>query len=118
MAQGHPPRQSRTKQFAVPRRSFLGQAVDAIRRAGGLTFSGTDGQGERAVTAGESFDVVVVGSGAAGAMAALRAAELGLKVLILAKAQKFGGTSATSGGVLWIPNHQLDGDKGDRKSVV
>jgi 3-oxosteroid 1-dehydrogenase len=58
----------------------------------------------------ETFDVVVVGSGAAGAVAALRAAHLGLKVLIVEKAQKFGGTSATSGGVLWIPNHRLDGE--------
>lgn len=63
----------------------------------------------------ESFDVVVVGSGAAGAMAALRSADLGLKVLIIEKAQKFGGTSATSGGVMWIPNHQLEGDKGDSR---
>jgi succinate dehydrogenase/fumarate reductase flavoprotein subunit len=46
----------------------------------------------------ESFDVGVVGSGAAGAMAALRSADRGLSVLILEKAQKFGGTSATSGG--------------------
>jgi 3-oxosteroid 1-dehydrogenase len=57
----------------------------------------------------ETFDVVVVGSGAAGAMAALRAADQGLKALIIEKAQKFGGTSATSGGVMWIPNHGLDG---------
>ena len=63
----------------------------------------------------ETFDVVVVGSGAAGAMAALRSADHGMKVLIIEKAQKFGGTSATSGGVLWIPNHRLDGDKGDSK---
>ena len=55
----------------------------------------------------ETFDVVVVGSGSAGAMAALRAAEHGLSVLIIEKAHKFGGTSATSGGVIWIPNHQL-----------
>jgi 3-oxosteroid 1-dehydrogenase len=68
-----------------------------------------------AVQNNETFDVVVVGSGAAGAMAALRGADNGLKVLIIEKAQKFGGTSATSGGVLWIPNHQLDGDKGDSK---
>ena len=61
------------------------------------------------MTTGEAFDVVVVGSGAAGAMAALRCADLGLKVLIVEKAHKFGGTSATSGGVMWIPNHQLDG---------
>lgn len=66
----------------------------------------------------EAFDVVVIGSGAAGAMAALRAAELGLSVLVVEKAHKFGGTSATSGGVMWIPNHQLDGDKGDSREAV
>ncbi|MFA7588633.1 MAG: FAD-dependent oxidoreductase [Novosphingobium sp.] len=61
----------------------------------------------------EAFDVVVVGSGAAGVMAALRAADHGLKVLIVEKAHKFGGTSATSGGVMWIPNHGLDGAPSD-----
>lgn len=67
---------------------------------------------------GESFDVVVVGSGSAGAMAALRSADLGLKVLIVEKAHKFGGTSATSGGVMWIPNHRLDGDRGDSREAA
>ena len=55
----------------------------------------------------ETYDLIVVGSGSAGATAALRAAELGLSVLIVEKAHKYGGTSATSGGVLWVPNHQL-----------
>ena len=55
----------------------------------------------------ETFDVIVVGSGAAGAMAALRAAEQGLTVLIVEKTNKYGGTSATSGGVMWVPNHDL-----------
>ena len=66
----------------------------------------------------DTFDVVVVGSGAAGAMTALRAADLGMKVVIIEKAQKFGGTSAVSGGVLWIPNHQLNGDAGDTREAV
>ncbi|MAC59440.1 MAG: hypothetical protein CMH85_14435 [Novosphingobium sp.] len=35
LAQGRRARQSTAKQFAVPRRSFLGQAVDAIRHADG-----------------------------------------------------------------------------------
>lgn len=66
----------------------------------------------------DTFDVVVIGSGAAGAAAALRAAELGLSVVIVEKAHKFGGTSATSGGVMWIPNHGLDGDKGDSREAA
>ncbi len=65
----------------------------------------------------ENFDVVVVGSGAAGAMAALRAAELGLSVLIVEKAHKYGGTSAASGGVLWIPNHGLT-ENGDSPELA
>jgi 3-oxosteroid 1-dehydrogenase len=47
-------------------------------------------------------------------MAALRAAELGLSTLIIEKAHKYGGTSASSGGVLWIPNHGL-ADNGDSR---
>lgn len=63
----------------------------------------------------ETYDVVVIGSGSAGATAALRAADLGLSVLVVEKTRKFGGTSATSGGVLWVPNHGLveNGDTRD-----
>ena len=63
----------------------------------------------------ETFDVVIVGSGAAGAMAALRAADLGLKAVIIEKTHKFGGTSATSGGVMWIPGHGMEGNAEDSK---
>jgi 3-oxosteroid 1-dehydrogenase len=66
----------------------------------------------------ETFDVVIVGSGAAGAMAALRAAEHGFKVLIIEKAHKFGGTSATSGGVIWVPNHQLTPSDDTREKAL
>jgi 3-oxosteroid 1-dehydrogenase len=68
--------------------------------------------------ANETYDVVVVGSGAAGAMAALRAADRGLSVLIVEKERKFGGTSATSGGVLWVPNHQLPGSEDDSREAA
>lgn len=47
------------------------------------------------------YDVVVAGSGAAGLTGALRAAERGLRVLVLEKAEVCGGTAAVSGGVLW-----------------
>ena len=66
----------------------------------------------------ETHDVIVVGSGAAGAMAALRAAELGLSVLVVEKAHKYGGTSATSGGVMWIPNHQLTANGDTREQAL
>ena len=49
-------------------------------------------------------DVLVVGSGAAGLTAALAAATAGGEVLVIEKSDEFGGTSATSGGGIWIPN--------------
>jgi len=69
------------------------------------------------MSASENYDVVVIGSGAAGAMAALRAAHLGLSVLIVEKTHKYGGTSAASGGVVWIPNHQLEANDDSRQAA-
>ncbi|MCS7480617.1 3-oxosteroid 1-dehydrogenase [Umezawaea endophytica] len=53
------------------------------------------------------FDVVVVGSGGAGMTAALCAAHRGLRVVVVEKAERFGGSTARSGGGLWIPNNAV-----------
>lgn len=55
----------------------------------------------------ESFDFVVVGSGAAALVAALVASVGGLRVLILEKTDRIGGTSAMSGAGTWIPTNHL-----------
>src|SRR5437660_5734077 len=57
----------------------------------------------------ETFDcdVLVVGSGAAGMSAAITAAHAGLDVVITEKEPRFGGTTARSGGWLWIPGTSL-----------
>lgn len=52
-------------------------------------------------------DALVVGSGCAGLSAAVTAGHHGLKVLVVEKESRFGGTTARSGGWLWIPGTSL-----------
>ena len=52
----------------------------------------------------ERYDIIVVGSGAAGMATALFAALEGSKVLMVERSEYVGGTSALSAGTTWIPN--------------
>jgi succinate dehydrogenase/fumarate reductase flavoprotein subunit len=55
-----------------------------------------------------TYDVIVAGAGAGGMTAAAVAASQGLKVLLVEKTEYIGGTTAWSGGMVWIPaNHQM-----------
>jgi 3-oxosteroid 1-dehydrogenase len=56
---------------------------------------------------GQEFDVVVVGSGGAGMVAALTAAHQGLSTVVVEKAAHYGGSTARSGGGVWIPNNEI-----------
>jgi succinate dehydrogenase/fumarate reductase flavoprotein subunit len=58
------------------------------------------------------YDVLVVGTGASGMSAAVTAAYEGLKVLVVDKAPVYGGTTARSGGWLWIPGTKLAKEQG------
>jgi 3-oxosteroid 1-dehydrogenase len=60
-----------------------------------------------ACAAESEFDVVVIGSGAAGMTAALAAAKRGLKVVVIEKAAKFGGSTARSGAGIWIRGNMV-----------
>lgn len=55
----------------------------------------------------KEFDVVVVGSGAAGMVAALTAAHQGFSAVVIEKSGHFGGSTARSGGGVWIPNNEI-----------
>ncbi|MBR0664950.1 FAD-dependent oxidoreductase [Roseomonas hellenica] len=52
-------------------------------------------------------DVLVVGSGAGGLAAAVAAAARGLSVIVAEKDRHVGGTTALSGGFLWVPNNPV-----------
>ncbi|APW40339.1 hypothetical protein RD110_26650 [Rhodoferax koreense] len=62
-------------------------------------------------------DVLVFGSGAAGMTAALVAAQEGLQVLLCEKAAQLGGTTAISGGEIWLPNSRQSRAIGIEDSV-
>jgi succinate dehydrogenase/fumarate reductase flavoprotein subunit len=53
----------------------------------------------------EIHDVVVVGSGAGGLSAAITAAKAGLDVLVVEKSEHIGGSTAVSGGAMWVPEN-------------
>ena len=57
-------------------------------------------------------DVLVIGTGASGMATAVTAASQGLKVVVVEKEARFGGTTARSGGWLWIPGTRLATEQG------
>ncbi len=103
------------KPEAVTRRQLILGAGAATASLGAITLSSCDARTARQWD--HEVDIVVVGSGVGASTAALVAHENGDAVLVVEKAPTFGGTSAKSAGVLWIPNNFTLRDKGiaDRK---
>ena len=72
----------------------------------------------------EAVDVVVVGAGGAGMCAALAASQQGLNTVLIEKSAYFGGSTARSGGGVWMPANyalreagQTDADDVDRAKL-
>ncbi|MFG1924342.1 3-oxosteroid 1-dehydrogenase [Cryptosporangium sp. NPDC048952] len=59
------------------------------------------------MSAAQEFDLVVVGAGGAGMTAALAAATSGLRAIVVEKSPRYGGSTARSGGGVWIPNNHV-----------
>ena len=53
------------------------------------------------------YDLIVLGAGAGGMTAATVAALEGLRVLLIEKSEYVGGTTAISGGMIWVPQNHL-----------
>lgn len=65
-----------------------------------------------------TVDVIVVGAGGGGLVAALRARAHGLTPLLIEKSEFIGGTSALSHGALWLPTNPLGRAAGHQDSVA
>ena len=63
-----------------------------------------------------SCDVLVIGSGAAGLACAITAKSRGLNLVVIEKEPVFGGTTALSGGVLWVPGNSVSQGFGQKDS--
>jgi succinate dehydrogenase/fumarate reductase flavoprotein subunit len=59
----------------------------------------------RDVALANNYDVVVIGAGAGGMTAAAVAATRGLRAIVIEKTAVVGGTTAISGGMVWVPNN-------------
>ena len=68
----------------------------------------------------ETFDWVVVGGGAGSLSSGMLMRQAGKSVVVLEKTPFFGGTTAKSGGVMWIPNNQFmdPGEDSDEKAIT
>lgn len=76
-----------------------------VRNEGGKKYAGWKRMSESHWD--KSVDVLVIGSGAGGMISALVAAKNHADVLIIEKADLWGGTSATSGAGIWIPGSDV-----------
>lgn len=65
----------------------------------------------------ESHDWIVVGSGAGSCVSALVMRSAGKSVLVLEKTEHLGGTTAKSGGVMWIPGNRFMREAGAEDSL-
>lgn len=83
-----------------------------VHRRAMLSGSALGAVASRETRGDSAYDVIVVGSGAAGSAAALFAAAAGARVAILEKSGVRGGTTAKSNGRYWIPNNPALGLRG------
>ncbi|WP_456264792.1 FAD-dependent oxidoreductase [Paraburkholderia graminis] len=79
--------------------------IRPARRSTSTAATGCNNRQAKRILMNSEYDVIVVGSGAGGLSAALTCKARGLSVLVLEKTEYFGGSTAVSGGAVWIPQN-------------
>jgi len=74
--------------------------------------------GESAPGWDHTVDLLIVGSGAGAMTAAITAYDRGADALLIEKTDRFGGSSAMSGGGLWVPSNHLMAELGIEDSLA
>ena len=59
------------------------------------------------MTTNKVYDLIVIGSGAAGMTTAAVAANEGLDVVVIEKTNLIGGNTSISGGMVYVPNNSV-----------
>ncbi|WP_405817442.1 3-oxosteroid 1-dehydrogenase [Streptomyces sp. NBC_01390] len=103
----NPETDSKRRTELPSRRGVLAGAAAAAGVAAGVTVAAGGTAEAAAPPLLGTYDVVVVGAGAAGMTAALTAAKQGLTCVVVEKAPTFGGSAARSGAGIWIPNNPV-----------
>lgn len=96
--------------------AILSGVTEALKEAGANLAGFNTTRAKSAEKETYDVDMVVVGAGASGTMAALTAMEAGLNVLILEKAGKVGGTSVCSTGFAAVGSN-LQAEKGNTRNI-
>lgn len=113
------PQKKEENQTLITRRELLKTAslAGAGIAAGGILSSCASGEGgEQTISWVEEVDVIVIGSGFAGIAAAMEAKKAGSSVLVIEKMRVLGGNSVINGGVMAVPNNDLQDQQGIQDS--
>ncbi|HSK69568.1 MAG TPA: FAD-dependent oxidoreductase [Candidatus Limnocylindria bacterium] len=100
--------------------AILAAVEDAVRQAGGDAAALKTAQGGAAQAAADeqlTYDVAVVGGGAAGLAAAIEASDAGAKVILLEKLAHLGGNTLISGGLIYATGTDFQKEAGVQDSV-